>query len=196
MDDRLKALEKQIELSDANARRAKDLAKTVEQLQHSQPAEHAVIQPGNAAAKGRNWGPEQATGPPDTVAEGDVPTAWASLDQDAGSEWLLLKYDKVVTVAEVKVRQTHNAGAISKVTLMSPSGSETTIWQGQQPPQSGVVEASFKAPAGVQSQQVVVYLDTSRVSGWNEIDAVELVATDGKRYWASSAQASSSFADR
>jgi len=40
-----------------------------------------------------------------------------------------------------------------------------------------------------------VYLDRRRVPGWNEIDAVELVGRDGSRQWATSAIASSSYAE-
>ena len=39
-----------------------------------------------------------------------------------------------------------------------------------------------------------LHLDTTRVSGWNEIDAVELIGRDGSRQWATSAKASSSYA--
>ena len=38
-----------------------------------------------------------------------------------------------------------------------------------------------------------VYLDTKRVAGWNEIDAVELIGRDGSRQWAKGASASSSY---
>src|SRR4029434_10317448 len=36
----------------------------------------------------RSWGHEQATGAPDTMQSGDIPTAWASKMTDGGGEWL------------------------------------------------------------------------------------------------------------
>src|SRR5688572_23368792 len=36
----------------------------------------------------RPWGPEQATGKPDTPWNGDIKTAWASETQDDEDEWL------------------------------------------------------------------------------------------------------------
>jgi len=54
---------------------------------------------------------------------------------------------------------------------------------------------SFSLPAGVQANQIKVYLDRRRVPGWNEIDAVELIGRDGSRQWATSAMASSSYAE-
>jgi len=47
----------------------------------------------------------------------------------------------------------------------------------------------------VTAKVIKVYLDTKRRHGWNEIDAVELVGRDETRQWASSAKASSSYAD-
>jgi hypothetical protein len=51
-------------------------------------------------------------------------------------------------------------------------------------------------PGGIVAQRVTVYLDTTRVTGWNEIDAVELVSRDGSRQWAKSASASSYYGER
>ena len=55
---------------------------------------------------------------------------------------------------------------------------------------------SFQVAAGVNARSVKVYLDTSRVPGWNEIDAVELIGRDGSRQWARQASASSTYAER
>src|SRR5687768_17577323 len=41
-------------------------------------------------ARGAAWSPQQAAGAPDTPGPGDRSTAWASLSQDAGPEWLIL----------------------------------------------------------------------------------------------------------
>ena len=43
---------------------------------------------------------------------------------------------------------------------------------------------------------MTIHLDTTRVPGWNELDAVELVGRDGSRQWATSADASSTYAER
>jgi hypothetical protein len=46
----------------------------------------------------------------------------------------------------------------------------------------------------IQANQIKVYLDRQRSPGWNEIDAVELIARDSSM--AASAMASSSYAER
>ena len=145
----------------------------------------------------RSWGPEQVLGPPDTHQAGDIPTAWAQLSsQGSGEEWLHVNYDHAVDISEIRVRETYNPGAISKLAAVLPDGQEVVIWEGATPPTQAPVDTSFTAPAGLQAQSVKIYLDRTRVPGWNEIDAVELVARDGTRQWASSATASTSFAEQ
>jgi len=157
------------------------------------PADPAQA-PTNAAPK-RGWGPEQITGPPDTHQAGDVSTAWASREPDGGAEWLWADFEHPVELAQVRIRETFNSGAISKVTAVI-NGQQIVLWEGNavtgQAPRDFVVNA----PSGINAQSVVVHLDTSRVSGWNEVDAIELVGTDGSRQWASVVNASSSYADR
>jgi hypothetical protein len=143
----------------------------------------------------RSWGPEQVLGPPNTHAAGDIPTAWAPLSSAGqGEEWLHVSYERPVEISQINVRETHNPGAISKITAMMPDGSEVMVWEGTEPKAEAPVDMSFNVPAGVSANSVKVYLDRTRVPGWNEIDAVELIGRDGSRQWATSAKASSSFA--
>jgi len=145
----------------------------------------------------RSWGPEQVLRPPNTHEAGDVPTAWAPLlSQGRGVEWLHLNYDRAVDISEINVRETYNPGAISKIAAVLPDGQEVVVWEGTEPAAPAPVDMNFQVPAGVAAQSVKVYLDRTRVAGWNEIDAVEVVGRDGSRQWASSASASSSFAEQ
>jgi hypothetical protein len=145
----------------------------------------------------RYWGPEQLVGPPDTHAAGDMPTAWAPLSSRGGrDEWLQVNYDRAVDISEIRVRETYNPGAIAKLAAVLPDGQEVVIWEGVTPPTEAPADTGFAAPAGLQAQSVKIYLDRTRAPGWNEIDAVELVGRDGTRQWASSAAASTSYADQ
>ena len=145
----------------------------------------------------RNWGHEQAAGAPDTGKAGDVPTAWAPKDQDGGEEWLQLDYDETMDLSQINVIESHNAGAISKVTAIDASEKEVVIWEGQldQSGSNELITSEFSVVESVRTNQLRVYLDTTRVSGWNEIDAVQMVGSDGKKQWASGSSASSSYAD-
>jgi hypothetical protein len=151
-----------------------------------------------AARKGRNWGPEQATGEPDTPGAGDIPTAWASLTEDAQKEWLLLEYAEPVAAAGIKIYETYNPGAVSKVSVLTQDGEEVEVWVGKDPSPAGSVmgvsEISFRTD--FKTKRVKIYIDSPSVRGWNEIDAVELIDTEGKSQWAVSAEASSTYAER
>ncbi len=144
----------------------------------------------------RSWGPEQMIGAPDTPQAGDFPTAWASLDPDGGTEWVVLDYPKEVEVGQVRVRETLGPGTIFMVSAILADGSEKILWHGTEPAADAPVEMEFNPSSHVRSRRLRVQLDTSKVPGWNEIDAVELVGTDGTRQWASGAWASSTYADR
>ena len=143
----------------------------------------------------RSWGTEQVVGPPDTVRPGDAPTAWAPLKANAGKEWLAVGFEQVVEVAEVRIRETYNPGAISKVTAVV-NNEEVTLWEGTAA--QGDTPRDFVVPVseGVQTDSIVVHVDTTRVGSWTEIDAVEVVGRDGSRQWAKSADASSTYADK
>jgi len=145
----------------------------------------------------RRWGHEQAAGAPDTQQPGDIPSAWASKAPDGGEEWLQLDYDRFVDLQQINVVESHNPGAISKVVAMLSNGREATIWEGTMDPSASdeLVSSAFPVSESVRARSVKVYLDTTRVPGWNEIDAVEIVGRDGSKQWASSSRASSSYAD-
>ena len=153
-----------------------------------------AVQPLPLAPAKRPWGPEQATGAPDTEQAGDTPTAWASLNPDEGVEWVRVDFDEAVTISEVRIRESFNPGAVSKVTAILQGGREHVLWEGLDPTAGAPADFTVKAVGEVASRSVKIYLDTTRVQGWNEIDAVELVGKDGKRQWASRASASSTYA--
>ncbi|MES2706965.1 MAG: hypothetical protein V4726_10225 [Verrucomicrobiota bacterium] len=143
------------------------------------------------APGGPSWSPGQAAGPPDTSDAGDHPTAWAPMAQDGGLEWLQLKYPKAVELSEVTVHESYNAGALTRILAILPDGKEEVLWSGAATADTGIIERVVKVPPGIRSDQIRVELDTARVPGWNEIDAVEILGSDGSRQWAAEATASS-----
>ncbi|MBT3374601.1 MAG: hypothetical protein HN742_13555 [Lentisphaerae bacterium] len=145
--------------------------------------------------KGRLWSAGQATGPPDFEEGKEASIAWAPLPENGGVEWLELRFVESVGVAGVGIYEALNPGAVCRVTVFTMGAGETVLWEGQTPrPEPGTV-LQLKASGDLLSDRVRVYLDTSRVPGWNAIDAVELVSADETRQWAVAAGASSTFAD-
>ncbi len=144
----------------------------------------------------RAWGPEQATGPPDTHQAGDIQTAWASRTPDDQDEWLLLEYAAPVAAEAVLVYETYNPGALNRVTAFRLDGVEVEVWKGADPtPRNsgkGVSEIKFRVP--FKTNRVRIHLESTKVPGWNEIDAVGLRDSAGTVHWAVSADASSTYA--
>ena len=161
-------------------------------------AEPSQGESGTALGAGtRAWGPEQATGKPDTHQVGDIQTAWASRGPDDGPEWLELEFGEKVYPTAVLVYETFNPGAVHKATVFTLDGEEVPAWEGEDPTPvgSGAGISVLPLNAHVKTQQVKLYIDSSRVPGWNEIDAVGLLSAKGKIQWAKAARASTTFAE-
>jgi hypothetical protein len=144
----------------------------------------------------RNWGPEQATGPPDTKEAGDRPTAWASQTPDGQDEWLLLEYATPVVPKAVVVHETFNPGAVYRVTAFRLDGKEVEVWKGKDPTPTDKDQGVSVIPVKTKfkTNRIVIYLNSTKVAGWNEIDAVGLRDARGKTQWAVAADASSTYA--
>jgi hypothetical protein len=156
----------------------------------------SAMERGWRVKSGRTWGPEQATGFPDTPNPGDFPTAWASLTRDGQAEWLELTYPKAVQPTCVLVFESYKPGAVHKVSVFDNAGKEVEVWTGKDPTsateKSGVSAIRFTTKLKV--DRVRIYLDSARIADWNEIDAVGLIDKSGRLQWASRATASSTYA--
>ena len=141
------------------------------------------------------WGPEQATGEPDTMRAGDSKTAWATLKAEMGEQWLELSYERAVEPAKIRIHETFNPGAVCKVEVFDAEGNGQIVWEGidsnKECPGYFEVDASVVTAA---TNRIKIHVDTNRVKGWNEIDAVALVPKAGEPQWATGAKASSSYA--
>lgn len=115
-------------------------------------------------------------GPPDVFPlSGDRDGAWASAATDGGEEWVTVRFPTPVRAAAIVWLETFNPGAVSRVDDVSDGGA-TTLWSGAMPAPSGPVSApelTLPTPRVISAVRVV--LDTRRVAGWNELDAIGLI---------------------
>jgi hypothetical protein len=124
------------------------------------------------------YAPAQAAGEPNTPSAGDYNTAWASKEADAGEETLTLTYEYPVMPAALNIYETYNPGAVIKIEAYQAAGNEwVVLWEGEAAPSDTpirIFSPEFE-PADFATNQIRLTLDSAAVSGWNEIDAVELV---------------------
>jgi len=132
----------------------------------------------NDAQGTASWSANQATGAPNVDKYGDNGSAWASKTPDGGIEWLDLKYPRPVHATELRVRESCGSGTVIKIKVYDEQGGGHNVWQGNDP----TTELNYlmvKFPKTTfTTDRVKVTLATNVVSGWNEIDAVQLVGTD------------------
>jgi hypothetical protein len=154
--------------------------------------------PATESPAARSWGPEQATGEPDTDGPGDITTAWASSTQDEQDEWLELEFDQAFQPTGVIVHETFNPGALNRITMFQANSEEADAWRGTDPtPRTSEHGVSLIPVNGTfETKKIRLYLASKEVPGWNEIDAVGLIDSRGKTHWAVSATASSTYAEQ
>lgn len=124
-----------------------------------------------------SWSPEQMIGEPNVKRYGDNGSAWASKEQDKGEEWVKLTFEKEVYATEVRVKETFNPGAITKIELIDNEKKSHVVYESKASKKDASMQyliASFKKTT-YKTKTVKITIDSPSVSGWNEIDAVQLV---------------------
>jgi hypothetical protein len=126
------------------------------------------------------WAATQVLGAPNVFPRhGDIPQAWASLKPDDGAEWIEVGFEQSSSIGAVVVYETFNPGAISRVALISNSGAVTEAPLDKavaETSSEGSVRRRFDIPCtSYRVEAVRLELDSARVPGWTEIDAIGLL---------------------
>lgn len=139
-----------------------------------------------SATAGSQYGRTQysaakATGAPDIKVAGNSPDAWCPAGKNEGTDWLEVSFAKPVRATEVRVRQNDTVGAIAKIEAIAPDGTSHLWWEGVDPfVASGTRDIVWFAVRVPKTDYVVakvkITLNLAAVTGWKEIDAVQLVA--------------------
>ena len=144
----------------------------------------------------RGWSVSDALGKPDEPT-GSGANAWCPATEDGQREWLELTYTRRVRPSAILIHETYATGAVDKVSVFDWWGNEVVVWSGKDPTPPGQKGLLSIVPTRrISTKRVKIYLDSANVSGWNCIDAVGLQASNGTKYWADSAAASSSYGAR
>ncbi len=125
-----------------------------------------------------DWSASQATGEPNVDSCGDNGYAWAS-GSSSGTDSIELVYDIPVSPTEINIYQSYNPSQVVEVDIIDLNGEAWIAWSGEPEfvencPDLMTITLELDDPLYV--DRVVVYIDQSVLqTGYNEIDAVELV---------------------
>lgn len=136
------------------------------------------------------WHAMQACGAPDADPKRDDPKAWAPRSSECGLQWIELSYATPMNADRIAIHETCAPGAIQEVHVRTQGGEWQLVQRADRTASSHPLTIEFPMIASVSGVKLV--LDTDRVSGWNEIDAVQLLGP-GEMQWARNARASSTF---
>ena len=169
-------LEKRIVLLEADSKALAPLSQVMRGYQPDRAPSHA-------------YEALQATGPANTPGpDTDSALAWCPASEDEGMEWIELRYEKPVLAREVRIHTNYNPGAVVRILGGTDEGNLRELWAGTAP-QDPIQVIPISPP--VEITRIKLELDTAKIPGWNEIDAVALVDGAGMLTWAHSAVSSS-----
>jgi hypothetical protein len=122
-----------------------------------------------------NWSAAQALGAPDVwPANGDQVKAWASTGADDRVEFLEVGLARPVALSAVEVYETFNPGAVSEIELIAASGKRIVVHRAAAAA-AGEAAVRKRVDFACTAEPIVavrVTIDSPRVAGWNEIDAI------------------------
>ncbi len=126
-----------------------------------------------------SWAADKVLGAPDVFpAHGDNANAWASLGADDRDEWIEVAYAQPMHVSAVDVLETFNPGAVTAIELVTASGQRIVAYQGS-PGAKGQSSNKLHVDVGCTTEPIIavkLILGSTKVAGWNELDAIGLVA--------------------
>jgi hypothetical protein len=125
-----------------------------------------------------DWSAKQILGPPDTYPNhGDLPTAWASESEAEKIEFIKVGFEKPAQVTGIKIYETYNPGALERVEAIDEMGGVHPLWEGRAEPitQKRRILRIDISPTDYKVAGIVLKLNSQKVPGWNQIDAVGLV---------------------
>lgn len=131
------------------------------------------------------WSAKKALGAPDVYpGGGDNENAWASESADDRAEWLEVGFARPRSISAVHIYETFNPGAVGRVELITTSGRRIEVTESRSSSSSADSEVGENesvlrvAPVACTSEPIAavrVHVDSKRVEGWNEIDAIGVV---------------------
>jgi outer membrane protein OmpA-like peptidoglycan-associated protein len=119
----------------------------------------------------------QILGMPNMIqAFGRSSCAWSPASPTGTKEWIKVGFEKEIPLRQVMIVENFNQGAISKVFSYNSSGVETLLYENNGPVSKEIGKLLYIYPqdSTVLANAIKIELETARVNGYNQIDAVAI----------------------
>lgn len=130
------------------------------------------------AQYGHAYRAKQILGIPNKLPQfGNSPCAWSPADADGrNEEWIKVGFQKSIPLKQVAIAENFNPGAISRVYAYDEAGKEFLISEAVplQQPAKGRMLRVFPKQQNIVANAIKVVLQPSKVSGFNQIDAIAI----------------------
>jgi len=133
-------------------------------------------------------GADHATGAPNTECETSAignfdGFSWRAGQPDDGEEWIELRYSLPVWASAIEVYESFNPGAITALSVLDEHGQWLNVWKGEDENRACPSTLRIEFPRlEFSTRQVRLELDTAKIPGWNQIDAVKLVGIPDRSF--------------
>ena len=156
-----------------------------------------LLEASNSRLPPSPWEPVQATGAPNAKEGRDSPFSWCPQEQDGGEEWLIVGFpDSTEGISKIRLIESGSAGALIRIeSVPEDQTTPETLWEGSPKTLSKnqIHEQTIALTRAATGNRLRLIFDTGAVPGWNQVDAVGVLAGDAdeKIVWAVTAEASS-----
>ncbi len=127
-----------------------------------------------SSGNGQQYRASQVIGKPNKLPQAESgATAWRPNQEDSGEEWIKVGFDVPITVSQIAIVQNYGAGCVIKIVLSDEQNpaQENTITVAQSP-KNPLFVYKLPKPTTFKVASLKLFLNTKKVSGWNEIDAI------------------------
>ena len=141
-----------------------------------------VVEVSSQKATGKEpFSPEKVLGEPNAMPLGEVSNdAWIPA-KDGSNEHIEVRFARSVQAQQVTVVENFNPGSITKIELVDTQGNQHEVYQngnpGSLPVAFRTLQVTFK-PEKYRTIGVVVTMNTAKVAGVNQIDAIGVANVD------------------
>ena len=134
-----------------------------------------------AGGNGQQYRGNQVIGKPNKLPQAESGgSAWRPAQEDDGEQWIKVGFDQSVPIRQVAVAENFGAGCISKIFAYDPQGKEYLIYNNGETTATAagqMKQVMLKSLTAYSVAALKIVLNTQRIAGYNEIDAVGVSAS-------------------